>query len=119
MSIHGILAALLGSSALGGYAPLTLLRAHRYYLTGLVRDGIAPVSAQANIFSGLEKNKFYVSNVQHHTAISPHGFVVGYITQNIILGFTGMLATNLDLHSLLQDPNVSGWGARYGASYGG
>ena len=119
MSIHGILAALLGSSALGGYAPLTLLRAQRFYLTGVSTGGVAPVNDRLNIFSGLRKQAFYTTNVRHHMMLQYEDFVLYSAVQTIILGFYGLMPTVLDLHTLYSDTELEGYGARYGASYGG
>lgn len=117
MSIHGVLAALLGSSALGGYAPLTLLRAQRFTLTGVPAGGVAPITTNLIMINALDP-KFMGSEIQQHAVIGYWDFAAFSITQNIILGFTGMMPTVLDLHTLFGDNSFSGYGARYGASYG-
>lgn len=117
MSIHGVLAALLGSTALGGYAPLTLLRAQRFILTGVKYGGIAPITTNLLSVHGLDP-KFMGSEIRQFALTGYWDFAAFSVTQNIILGFTGMMPTVLDLHTLFGDDSFNGYGARYGASYG-
>lgn len=117
MSIHGILAVLLGSTALGGYAPLTLLRAQRFILTGVSYGGIAPITTNLLSVRGLDP-KFMGTEIRQLAMTGYWDFAAYSITQNIILGFAGMMPTVLDLHTLFGDDSISGYGARYGASYG-
>lgn len=118
MSIHGILAALLGSSALGSYAPLTLLRAQRITLTGVPNGGVAAITTNLLRIRGLDP-AFMASEIRHHAMTGHPGFFPYSITQNILMGFAGIMPTVLDLHTLFEDDSFSGYGARYGASYGG
>ena len=119
MSIHGVLAALLGSSALGGYAPLTLLRAQRYYITGTNQHNLTVVSVLQNIYTGLNKNSFYATEIRRLTIEGFLGTHVYSSAQHFILGFYGLMPTVLDFHTLIDTIDVSGYGANYGASYGG
>lgn len=118
MSIHGILAVLLGSTALGGYAPLTLLRAQRHYLTGLNLGKMAPMNSALNILSGVQEGNFNISYVLNHTLIGETDFNVFWSMQHIVLGFRGILASVLDFHTMIQETELDGYGYLYGESYG-
>lgn len=118
MSIHGILAALLGTSALGGFAPLTLSRANRYYIIGAVTGHLAAVNNRINIFSGIPKDNFNLSFVNQHTSLGYLDFVIYSAAQSIILGFLGLMPTENNLHTMIQETEPEGYGYDYGDSYG-
>lgn len=118
MSIHSILAVLLGSTALGGYAPLTLLRAQRHYLTGINLGKIGPMNNALSIFEGIQKGNFNVSYVLHHALLGETDFNVFWSMQHIVLGFRGVLASVLDFHTMIQESELEGYGYLYGESYG-
>ena len=118
MSIQGILAVLLGSTALGGYAPLTLLRAHRHYLAGLNLGKIGPMNSALSIYSGIQHDNFNISYALHHTLLGETDFNVFWSMQHIVLGFRGILASVLDFHTMIQETELDGYGYLYGESYG-
>lgn len=118
MSIHGVLAALLGSSALGGFAPLTLLRMQRYYLTGASKGDLLASETHFNIQSGLLKDSFYGTELHQLALLQDLMFKAYSISQMIILGFTGMMPTLTSLQTLFYDPSMTGYGTDYGYSYG-
>ena len=118
MSIHGILAVLLGSTALGGYAPLTLLRIHRHYLTGLNLGKIGPMNSALSIYSGIQHDNFNISYALHHTLLGETDFNVFWSMQHIVLGFRGILASVLVFHTMIQETELDGYGYLYGESYG-
>lgn len=118
MSIHGILAVLLGSTALGGYAPLTLLRAQRHYLTGINLGKIGPMNSALSIYSGIRHGNFNISYVLHHTLMAETDFNVFWSMQHILIGFQGILASVLDFHTMIQETELDGYGYLYGESYG-
>ena len=119
MSIHGVLAALLTSTALGGYAPLTLIQMRRFYLLGLEVQKFGVMRADYHMPSGVPKDHFVGSMVSRHTITDFTGLMSSSLVQGIILGFTGLMPTLNGLHTALQMTEVFGYGARYGASYGG
>lgn len=118
MSIHSILAVLLGSTALGGYAPLTLLRSHRHILTGIQSGMIGPVNTSLHIPSGIQKGNFNLSYALHHTVLGETDFNVYWSMQHILIGFRGILASVLDFHTMIQESELEGYGYLYGESYG-
>ena len=118
MSIHGILAVLLGSTALGGYAPLTLLRAQRYYLTGLGSGAVSLHHNSLNIVDAIPSGQFLAGELINHSILAESVFRIGWVTQGIILGFMGMMPTEATLHSAIQETELDGYGYLYGEGYG-
>lgn len=118
MSIHGILAVLLGSTALGGYAPLTLLRAQRYYLTGLQSGAVSLHNNSLNIIDAIPVGQFLAGEMINHSILAAFGFKVSWLIQSIILGFKGLMPTELTFHSMIQETELDGYGYLYGEGYG-
>ena len=118
MSIHSTLAVLLGSTALGGYAPLTLLRAQRFYLTGIEPLNIGVISNMLNTVTGIRDDLFTSSIISQHAIIADSMFRIFGAASAIILGFTGLMPTVLDLHTAIQESELDGYGYLYGESYG-
>lgn len=118
MSIHGILAVLLGSTALGGYVPLTLLRAQRYYLIGLESGAVSLHNNALNIVDAIPVGQFLAGELINHTVLAENDFRASWLMQSIILGFKGLMPTVLDLHTAIQETELDGYGYLYGEGYG-
>lgn len=118
MSIHGILAVLLGSTALGGYAPLTLLRAQRYYLTGLESGAVSLHNGSLNIVDAIPVGQFLTGELINHSILAESKFRVSWLLQSIILGFKGLMPVELEFHTAIQETELDGYGYLYGESYG-
>ena len=118
MSIHGILAVLLGSTALGGYAPLTLLRAQRYYMIGLRSNSISVHNNNMHYIRAIPKGDFILGEAIHHSMLQQYRFQISWAVQSILFGFTGIMPTVLDFHSLIQETELDGYGYLYGEGYG-
>ena len=118
MSIHGILAVLLGSTALGGYAPLTLLRAQRYYLTGLESGAVSLHNGSLNIVDAIPLGQFLAGELINHSILAESKFRVSWLLQSIILGFKGLMPVEAGFHTAIQETELDGYGYLYGEGYG-
>lgn len=67
---------------------------------------------------GLLKDTFYATNDNLISVLQARGVMASSITQSIILGFTGIMASLIEQHTMFYDPSMTGYGTSYGYSYG-
>jgi hypothetical protein len=118
MSIHGILAALLGSTALGGFAPLTVTTGIRHTIIGIQSQSIGMANTLGHFLLGVPKNHLLAPWVAMHTLFAVTGVMIHSTVQHILLGFIGILASEASLHTMIYEVDMSGYGYDYGGSYG-
>ena len=119
MSIHSLLAVLLGSTALGGFAPLTLTTVARHTITG-VKPGFVGISQnQLTTFIGPLVNHLQLAHALEHMPLGPWGVAVIMNTEHTLLGFRGIMATEAINHTFIWETEQEGYGYNYGMSYGG
>lgn len=116
-SIHGILAALLGSTALGGFAPLTLTSAIQISLIGQRNSSIYVNASVLHALNAIRPNQTAAMNHVRHTMIGPRGMMPNAISFHHVLAMKGIMPNALTRHTMITS-DMSGYGYNYGESYG-
>lgn len=118
-SIHGTLAALLGGTALGGYAPLKAGTLAHHWAIGLNSGKIAPRTITLHQLTGLNPLQLSMQNVAHHIPLCFAGLSAVNMMAHMILGLQGLFLNMFTRHALVVIDDFAGYGTRYGGSYGG
>lgn len=118
MTIHSILGVLMSSTALGGFAPLTLSLAIRHTIVGNLTPNLSAVENMLHTLLGRHRGEIGPYATTYHILMGLWGMMPSVAVQHILLGFRGMMATLANLNVLIVEEEFSGYGYSYGDSYG-
>lgn len=118
MSIHSILAVLMGSTTLGGSLPTRVYFAIRHTIIGNRQSGLMPISSNRHLLLALRYDQFANVNVTMHSFIVGNGIEVVNSIQHIIEGFYGIMVSGSAIHTALIETELAGYGYEYGDIYG-
>ena len=93
-SIHSILGVLLGSTALGSFAPLTALTLERHTIVGSMSGTIIASTGVESDVIGPNIGTHHTTTTVGSAILASQGATAYNLTNSIILGFTGLLISN-------------------------
>lgn len=119
MNIHGKLAVLMMTTALGTFAPITVWQLYQHRVYGWY-DGLSVRTSSWHSLLGTRAGETLFDGRAHTiVGLDPSSVIDTSISQHTILGMKGLAGLSLSAHAAIQTEEFSGYGTDYGGSYGG
>lgn len=117
MSIHSLIAVLMGSSSLSQYNPLLISQALRNYVLGVPIGSMALTYTSHSTIIGLPTDNVGLVETVNSVVIGVRDVAVVDMTSNILLALKGVGVFEAIIHAFGK-PLTEGYGFNYGENYG-